>query len=193
MAAHEPRVRYNRRTLQLDPSHIRATNGPLPRRKNLRLTGYDYAQPGSYYVTIVVQERRLLFGEVADGEVHPRRAGDVVDRYWRELPNKFGNVRLDAHVVMPNHLHGIILINEGTGGHAGPPLPSIIAWFKTMTTNACIRLVKAGDMASFDRRLWQRGYYEHIVRNEDDLSRIRHYIETNPALWAEDSENPTHG
>jgi putative transposase len=176
--------------LQLDPSHIRATNGRPPRRQHLRLPGYDYAQPGSYYVTIVAQDRELLFGEVADGEVHLGGAGDVVDRYWRELPNKFSNVHLDAHVVMPNHLHGIVLINESTGGHAGPPLPRIVAWFKTMTTNACIKLVKAGAMASFDRRLWQRGYYEHIVRNEDDLSRIRHYIETNAALWAEDDENP---
>ena len=121
----------------------------------------------------------------------------MVDRYWRELLNKFTNVELDAHIVMPNHLHGVIVINEDQGGHpstalragSGSPLPSIIRWFKTMTTNAYMRSVRAGEVPPFKRRLWQRGYYEHIVRDEEDWSRIREYIENNPLHWEDDEEN----
>ena len=119
------------------------------------------------------------------------------------MTSKFPSVETDEYVVMPNHIHGIVVIVgadlrvrpdprapmiEGT--HTGVPLPRIVQWFKTMTTNEYIRGVKRYGWAPFQGRLWQRNYYEHVIRNEEDLEDIRQYIVGNPAQWPEDVENP---
>jgi REP element-mobilizing transposase RayT len=103
---------------------------------------------------------------------------------------------------MPNHVHGIIIMNpvgadlrvcpgvQKAGEHAGSPLPNIMQWFKTMTTNEYMRQVKANQWLPFSGRLWQRNYYEHVVRNDDDLNSIREYIINNPLKWDIDAENP---
>lgn len=172
-------------------------------RRSIRLRDYDYTQAGAYFVTICTQGRVCLFGAVVDGEMELNDAGRMVGRWWGELMTKFPSVALDDCVVMPNHVHGIVIIvgadlgvcpdtpvAEAKGAHTGAPLPRIVQWFKTMTTNEYIRGVKQRGWAPFHGRLWQRNYYEHVIRSEDGLDRIRQYILDNPAKWPEDSDNP---
>ena len=113
----------------------------------------------------------------------------MVDEWWGKIPAKFPGTSLDYSVVMPNHFHGIIILVQENELFS-PSLPEIIQWFKTMTTNAYIRGVKEKGWEPFMGKLWQRNYYEHIIRNETELDRIRAYIELNPAAWDKDIENP---
>ncbi len=171
-------------------------------RCSVRLTGYDYTQAGAYFVTICAQNRACLFGGVVDSEMQLNDAGRIIEHWWFELNRKFSTVQTDEFTVMPNHFHGIVVITDANvgadlrvgpvrkGAHAGAPLPAVIQWFKTMTTNDYMRGVKIASWPPFDRRLWQRNYYEHIIRNDDSLNRIRQYILDNPARWAFDRENP---
>ncbi|HHT9152709.1 MAG TPA: transposase [Candidatus Hypogeohydataceae bacterium YC40] len=173
-------------------------------RRSIRLKGYDYSQAGAYFVTVCTHKRECLFGKIVDGEMQLNDAGRMAGKWWCELKNKFTNIELDEYVIMPNHFHGIIIIitvgvdlcvspmgeHVGLGGHIGPPLPEIVRWFKTMTTNEYIRGVKQNIYAPVNRRLWQRNYYEHVIRNEDKLNRIREYIINNPLQWQFDRENP---
>ena len=183
------------------------------RRRSIRLKNYDYSQSGAYFITVCAQNRACLFGAVADGEMRLNDAGKMVEHWWFELNQKFAAVETDVFVIMPNHCHGIVIVTDGAvgadlcvgpepksapgadhGAHTGAPLrdplSTVIQWFKTMTTNEYIRGVKTGAWASFNRRLWQRNYYEHVIRNEDSLNRIREYIQNNPARWEFDRENP---
>ena len=168
-----------------------------PARKRRRLKGYDYSQPGAYFVTLCVQHRRELLGEVRDGRMRANDAGRMVERWWAELPAKFSHLELDAGQVMPNHVHGIILLwpeGEGTRPCAErqprASLPEIVRWFKTMTTNGYIAGVREEGWPKFRGRLWQRDYHEHVVREGDDLADYRTYIRENPANWTMDEENP---
>ena len=167
------------------------------RRRSTRLPGYDYAQPGAYFVTLCVQQRECLLGEIESAGMACNEAGAMIEMWWRELPRKFPACSGDAFVVMPNHMHGIIVIDELAGAdarhkdaHTSASLPRIVQWFKTMTTNAYIRGVDERGWMPFARRLWQRNYYEHIVRDEIDLNRIREYILNNPLNWEDDPDNP---
>ena len=183
----------------------------LPQRRALRLRNYDYSWPGAYYVTIVTQQREPLFGAIANDEVQLNAAGQMIEQWWQELLQKFPQIELDASIIMPNHLHGIIVIpsvgvdlrvgpqtqvdpqtpiGSQTGEHTGSPLPTIMQWFKTMTTNAYIRGVKEFGWPAFPGKLWHRSFYEHVVRDEVDLNRIREYIANNPLNWLNDTENP---
>ena len=176
------------------------------RRRSTRLRGYDYSQPGAYFVTICTQDRAALFGEIKDGEMRLNDAGRMVERWWVDLANKFQSVKIDKYVVMPNHFDGIVSIvgadlgvcpgagarnsSGEKGAHVGAPLPQIIQWFKSMTTNEYIRGVRRLGWPAFSGKLWQRGYYDHIIRSDQALDRIREYIVNNPAKWGEDPENP---
>ena len=172
-------------------------------RHSMRLRGYDYAQAGAYFVTIVTRDRVCLFGEMVNGEMRLNDGGRMIEQWWFELNRKFSTVETDEFVVMPNHFHGIVVIAGVTvgadlrvgpnseGAHAGAPLPTIIQWFKTMTTNEYMRGVKTRSWTPFAGRLWQRNYYEHIVRCENELTRIREYIANNPLQWEMDRENPS--
>jgi REP element-mobilizing transposase RayT len=179
-------------------------------RKSIRLPGYDYSTPGMYYVTINVNNRVGIFGDVivnrgvADFNVGPPQIhvtltafGSMIDEWWKSIPNKYTDVRLYEYVVMPNHFHGIIEILDNKPpigcGIKGPTsksaptttnLSRIIQWFKSVSTNEYIRWHKI-NRKFFDRRLWQRNYYERITRN-NDLDRIRRYIVNNPTKWWED-------
>ena len=168
-------------------------------RQSIRLQGYDYSRAGAYFVTICVQNRSCLFGEVVGGTMQLNHAGQMVERWYFELQNKFANIECDEFVCMPNHIH-FIAINVGAdlcvrpdfdgimtmGGHTGPPLHAIVQWFKTMSTNNYIRGVKQHDWLPFPGKLWQRNYWEHIIRDEPELDRIRAYIRNNPAQWEMD-------
>ena len=131
-------------------------------------------------------------------------AGAAISRWWLELTRKFTTIETDEFVVMPNHCHGIIVITDPTvgadlrvgppdgrtGAHTGAPLPTIMQWFKTMTTNEYMRGVKRFGWPAFRGQLWQRNYYEHVIRSEESLNRIREYIVNNPIQWGVDRENP---
>jgi len=168
-------------------------------RRSIRLKGYDYTLPGAYFVTVCTHERACLFGAVADGEMQLNDAGRMAQGAWNELSVRFPDVRLDTFVVMPNHVHGVIIvgaqfiapsdgfvtttIDQGAINRA-PTLGEIVRTFKAVSTRA-IRHTANSDFA------WQRNYYEHVIRDDESLNRIRQYIFDNPGRWAFDRENPT--
>ncbi len=149
-------------------------------RRRLRLNGFDYSSPGGYFVTICTHRREQLFGQCLEGEVRLAPAGLAVFASWLEIP-AHSHVELDAFVVMPNHVHGILFLVRA--GHA-PPLQTMVGSFKSAAAREVNR-VRGTPGAT----VWQRGYHDHIVRGEEDLERIREYIVTNPARWSSDPEN----
>ncbi|WP_397547135.1 transposase [Rhodothermus marinus] len=162
-----------------------------PNRRSLRLKGYDYTSPGAYFVTLCTQGRLCLFGEIKEGAMCLNEIGHMIERWWLSIPERFEHVDIDAFVIMPNHLHGIIVLEAIIDEHfRHVSLASVVRWFKTKTTNEYIQGVKQKGWPPFDRRLWQRNYWEHIIRNDRSLERIRRYIVENPLRWHLDRENP---
>jgi putative transposase len=159
-------------------------------RRSLRLKHYDYSRAGSYFITICTEERQCLFGEVVDSIMNSNDPGQMIRRWWDKLPSKFSALGLDEAVVMPNHLHGILMLRTAHAVESAPTLGDVMDWLKTMTTNEYIRGVKGLGWRGFSGRLWQRDYFEHIIRDEEELRRVREYIRSNPAQWALDAENP---
>ncbi len=160
-------------------------NDELPKRRSIRLRHYDYSRLGAYFVTICAYERRCLFGRIADGQVILGPIGRIVAQEWVKSSEMRRDVEVDAFVVMPNHLHGIILLGRSEAAAAARPLGSVIRGFKAATTHV---VAEAGHGPAHP--LWQRNYYEHIIRNEESLESIRAYIADNPARWAQDRQNP---
>jgi putative transposase len=169
-----------------------------PSRPNsLRLPDYDYTQPGAYYVTIVTWQRRCVFGEIVDGVMQLNDSGYIVTEEWEKTPQIRPLIEMDEFVVMPNHVHGIILINEKSVGamrRIAPTQPNgaipdsigaILGQIKSITTKQINRLRNTPGA-----QLWQRNYYDHIIRSEKELNQIRAYIQTNPHRWELDHENP---
>jgi REP element-mobilizing transposase RayT len=180
-------------------------NPDIHHRRSIRLKDYDYSQSGLYFVTICVQNRECLFGKIPDGEMMLNDAGQMIEKWCAELSHKFSDIELDAYIIMLNHFHVIIVNNGGNNGvgadlrvcpnqsdehilgeHIGSPLHRVVQWFKTMTTNEYIRGVKTLDWKPFNKKLWQRNYYEHIIRNDESYQRIANYIINNPANWGND-------
>ncbi len=165
-------------------------------RRPTRLPGYDYSQPGAYFVTICVKDRLCLFGSVVDGTMVPNDAGRMVTTTWSEMPDHYGDVTLDQFVVMPNHVHGVILLNIHGGRPGGrprgaaPTLTDLMDRFKTLTTRRYIEGVRRDGWPPFPGQLWQRSYYDHVVRGDESLIEIREYIATNPIKWQLDPEHP---
>ena len=159
--------------------------GRPPRRKpTLRLQGHDYSQPGQYFVTLCVAGRARLLGNVVESLVDLTPLGKFVASAWTRIPESAKGVALDAFVVMPNHLHGILVLGAesetGTEPPAPVPLWQLIRAFKRETTFELRR------RDGLRESLWQTRYHDHIVRNDKDLERIRHYIAMNPERWPED-------
>ena len=165
-------------------------------RRSIRMSGYDYAEEGAYFVTVVTHQRECLFGGIADGEMRVDGYGEVVRDEWLRSVQIRREIELDAFVVMPNHLHGIVVIRD-VGAHGRAPLPplaphrpprslgSFVAGFKSAVTKRINEIRDAPGVP-----VWQRNYYEHVIRDEDDLDRVRRYIAENPLRWSEDPENP---
>ena len=175
----------------------------------MRLRGFDYASAGTYFVTMPTLERGNHFGRVIDGDMRLNKAGGMVADTWMGLPRRFPGIVLDAFVVMPDHLHGIVIIGgrapcadarrgwndlqTGGGTEATPGSPSpnerapalgdIIGAFKSITTLEYARGVRTSGWDPFPGRLWQRGYHDSIVRTAASHERIRHYILDNPRKW----------
>ncbi|MGB2856128.1 MAG: transposase [Dehalococcoidia bacterium] len=158
-------------------------------RRSIRLREYDYSQEGAYFITACTQKHDLLLDNI---EIR-----SMIQKWWDVLPEKFPDVRTDQVVIMPNHIHGIIFIEHlgqshgiGQSHRIAPTLGRIVQWFKTMTTNEYIKAARTNNAEPFPVKLWQRNYYEHILRNETDLNSARQYILDNPAKWEEDEDNP---
>ena len=177
---------------------MRRLDAEPQRRRSPRLRGFDYGAIGWYFITICTHNREPLFGEVADGALVPSVIGEVVaDEWWRTGDRRPG-IDLDAFVLMPNHLHGIVVIREGSDTEERAPglaakdaigtLSAVVRGFKGATTRR-VRDELGGDGTSF----WQRSFYDHIIRDERDPERIRTYIVNNPANWTTDAEyRPRH-
>ncbi len=166
-------------------------------RKSIRLKNYDYSQSGLYVVTICVQNRLHFFGEIVGDKMVLNDAGGMVKKWFYELENKFSDIKCHQITVMPNHTHFIVqnvvvgadlrvcpdITTHGDhthGEHIGSPLHRVVQWFKTMTTNGYIRGVNNNHWQRFNKKLWQRNYWEHIIRNDNEYNRIAQYIIDNP-------------
>ncbi len=177
-------------------------------RRSIRLKSWDYATPGAYFVMIVSRHHDCRFGEIVNDVMQLNAAGEIVAAAWEALPERFSNIELDEWIVMPNHLHGIVLLTgsvvgaplvgaqdlNAEGQRAGtspaPTLGDVLGAFKSITTNEYIRGVRELSWPPFVKRIWQRNYHEHIIRNDRELDAVRTYIFNNPLQWALDRDNP---
>ena len=172
-------------------------------RRSIRLTGYDYAQAGEYYVTLCVKDRDCILGEILQNEVRLSRIGEIVKQCWEGIPKHFSNAMLDEFIIMPNHLHGIVIL-VGTrhavsqpitssqrekiplqmGEEFGKPicgsLSTIMRSFKSAAAN---RIHSKG----YPEFAWQSRFHDHILRDTYDLDRVRRYMRNNPTRWFENS------
>lgn len=175
---------------------------------SVRLKNWDYSSSGWYYVTICIYQKRCYFGEIRNKKMILSKIGELAEKFWLEIPKHFKNVLLDEHIVMPNHIHGIIVIKyqikscrdvinhvSTKNNHVSTKnkfknispmgknnLGEIIRWYKGRVTYE-IRKINL-------KFLWQSRFYEHIIRDEKSLNEIREYTKNNPLKWEEDEENP---
>lgn len=176
-------------------------------RRSIRLRDYDYSSPGEYFITICTQNRECLFGEVVDGEMVLNEFGKIAHDEWLQTEKLRNNVELDVFVIMPNHMHAIFGITAAikkfrqptVGAYRHTPLHETDSKFKSpsKTVGAIVRGYKSTVTKQINQfrktpgqRVWQRNYYEHIIRNKKSLNRIRKYILNNPALWVDDENHP---
>lgn len=179
-------------------------NPNIHHRRTIRLQTYDYSNEGLYFVTICTHNRQPLFGQIVNDEMELNDAGRMVEKWYKECENHFNDIKCLEMIIMPNHFHCIWYnvgadrcvcpktctntpINMYPGEHTGSPLHRIVQWFKTMTTNEYIRGVKFCQWLPFNKRLWQRNYYEHIIRTQHSYEEIVTYILENPKRWSKDS------
>jgi putative transposase len=166
-----------------------------PRRKRLRLPGYDYSTAGGYFVTICAHNHKLVFGSIHDGIVNLNAAGRIIEKHWNELPYHYASVVLDSFVVMPNHVHGVLFLRppdempadgkSGAGHRTARTLGDVIRSFKKFSAREVNK-----QRGTTGQPLWQRNYYERVIRDQEELRMIRQYIQDNPIRWEFDKENP---
>ena len=182
---------------QASPLHerCRVNDGRLPNRRSIRLREFDYTENRAYFVTICTTQRICLFGEITDGVMNLSSIGAVVAEAWLDLPNHMPGLLLNTWVVIPNHVHGIVVLPGLSSQPAPPRLPTsgprssslgaAIGGFKS----AVSREVNARDL-KLARPIWQRNYYERIIRNDQELDATRRYIVDNPLRWDADPDHP---
>jgi putative transposase len=160
----------------------------------VRLKGHDYAQPGAYFVTVCTWDRECLLGEVVDGKTRLNEYGMAIHDEWLKTAELRENVELDASMIMPNHFHGIVVITDGRGTARRAPterfgkpvansIPTIMRAFKSASTKRINEMRNTPGTSS-----WQRNYYEHVIRTDEELNAIREYILANPANWTTDED-----
>src|SRR4030095_4507850 len=191
-------------------------------RQSIRLRGYDYSKIGTYFVTICTQNRECVFGRVVNEKIALNSMGAMVMETWIQIPENYPDIITDEFIIMPNHIHGIIIMNHepvGAGPRACPShveksthhnyettgtnkngqpqgvaptfsLPDVVHRLKSLTTAKYRKMMQENSCPPYPRRLWQRNYYEHIIRNEGDLYKIREYIRNNPMNWEMDENHP---
>ena len=172
-------------------------------RQSIRLQGYDYSRPSFYFITICTQHRKHIFGNVVDGEMVLNEFGDIARDFWYQIEMRYPNTQIDEFIIMPNHVHGIIeIINPNplvVGAIHESPLPmgndieiirkhrrkmlipKIVGWYKMNTSKKINQINQTSGT-----KIWQRNYYDHIIRNEQSLYQIREYIKWNPRNWNKD-------
>ena len=172
-------------------------------RRSIRLREYDYSQGGAYFITICTNNKQCFFGHVVNGEMQLNQAGFSIQTTWDELPQRFDNLELDEFITMPNHIHGIVVLRRGDPcdrpssdyspslkEHPKGTLPDtlgrIVQAFKSISTNKYINGVKQHGWPPFPNKLWQRNYWDHVIRHETELNIIREYIRANPTQWKTD-------
>ena len=187
-------------------------NFDIQHRRSIRLRGYDYSHAGAYFVTICSYKRECIFGEIHNSAIMLNEFGQIVLAKWNNIPVHFINAELDLYIIMPNHIHGIIVLNNIDVGakhfhqkntsndnpsqnasplrampHGTKPgsLSAIIQNFVSVSTRKMNQFRKTAGA-----KLWQRNFYEHIIRNEKELNALREYIVNNPLNWDSDENNP---
>ncbi|MDQ0970044.1 putative transposase [Flavobacterium sp. W4I14] len=181
-------------------------NPLIHHRRSIRLRGYDYAKAGAYFITICCEDRLHRFGKVSDNKMILNQSGTIAYNEWINLADRFSNFELDVFQVMPNHVHGIMVfsdissfstaveatlavaqeedeLNRATA-RVAPTISDIVGAYKSIVSNACLQLFKSHDKIM--GKLWQRNYYEHIIRDERAYNNISNYIINNPSKWDED-------
>ena len=195
------RVVFQRTVSQQRPSLPTVSEHTIPQhavprhnRRSIRLKGYDYSQAGTYFVTLCTRNRECLFGGIVNGEMRLNDAGEIVAHEWIKTAEICDAIELDEWVVMPNHFHGIFILSAAVGAIHESPLhmtvtqrrnmavPKIIGRFKMLSAKRINELRQTPG-----EKLWQRNYWEHVVRNEPELNRLREYIHSNPARWTWDT------
>ena len=182
----------------------------LKNRKANRLKDYDYSKDGYYFITICTQDREKYFGTIKDHNMILNDAGKMILKIWDQIPIFYEGIEVDIFQIMPNHIHGIIIINHtsntvqteqnvyqptydinSTPKKINPPLSlsDIIQRYKTMTTKQYTDGVKQKGWQSYNKKLWQRSFYDHIIRDNKALNNIRKYIIENPLKWNSDKNN----
>jgi REP element-mobilizing transposase RayT len=205
-------------------------------RQTIRRQGYNYSLPGAYFVTICVQNREYLFGNVENGKMILNKIGEIIKNQWLSIPTRFSNTKLDEFIIMPNHIHGIIIISPARQTNVGATLAvarneidakrampvtkratarvaptyqltmnhswingqktnktnhftigQIIGAFKSLCITNYLKYIKNKNLNTPLNKLWQRNYYEHIIRNENELNYVRQYIKDNPIKWRNDN------
>lgn len=150
---------------------------PLPKRRSLRLKDFDYTSEGAYFITICTERRLELFGSMVHSRVQLTAAGRMIDAMWWQQESGAPGLRLDEWAVMPDHVHGILFLDARQYRRS---VGEVIGAYKSVTTRAYARAVLEQGWQPFEGRLWQRGYHDHVVRDEQSLMRIREYIRSNP-------------
>lgn len=170
-------------------------NPQIHHRRSIRLNGYDYSQAGLYFVTICCANREHRFGIIENDEMILNDAGKIANEYWLEIPKHFPNAVLHEHVVMPNHIHGIVELTDATtvGAENFLPLHPRNEFQKMIprSIGSIVKGFKIGVTKWFRNNtdietVWQRNYHEHIIRNEQSYQTISDYIINNPAKWKDD-------
>jgi len=181
----------------------------LKTRKLNRLKNYYYSTNGYYFITICSKNRKIIFGEYIEYPVGTALAavrnnipdnvqqkniiklsglGNIIKKQWINIPNQYNNVELDQFMIMPTHIHGIIIINKRTGASPVPTISNIIGSFKSKTSVEYLRYIN-DEKLNVPGQIWQRSFYDHVIRNDKSLREIREYIKNNPCNWVNDKEN----
>ena len=158
---------------------------PGAQRRQLRLPHYDYALAGAYFITVCTHNCACIPGQIRNDVMHMNMFGHIVESCWNLLPDFYPRVSLDEFIVMPNHIHGVLILNS-TKNPLAHTISHIVRAFKSMSAR---RLNES--RGAMGVPVWQRSYYEHIVRSDDALTQIREYIVCNPAAWTRDRNNPS--
>lgn len=194
-------------------------NPQIHHRRSIRLKGYDYTQVGAYFITICTKQKQCLFGDVVQAEMRLNSLGAIAFNTWQHIPEKFPHVELDYFVIMPNHIHGILIFHgmivepqllvrarrasplqkaslseqeissesiQRPHGTTPKSLGAVVGWYKSSVSKSINRICNNSGQGL----IWQRDYYEEIIRDETALNQIRKYILENPACWDDDPEHP---